>query len=356
MLRAELAGGPPGPPIDVALAVEPGHCISLAGPSGAGKSTILRMLAGLSQPSAGFVRLGERTLFDSARGVNLAPEERGVGMVFQEYALFDHMSAWQNVAFGLRGRRRRAEKRAAAIELLARFGIEGLADDPAARLSGGERQRVALARAVAAEPAALLLDEPLAALDVRTAAAAAQELALLVKELGVPAVLVTHEFLEAALLGDQIAVLEAGEIRQLGTAAELAAEPAAAFVADFTGANILTGTAQPVSPGMTGVELDGGGRVLSADAVQGKVAVAIQPWDVMLRIAADDASGSSARNELSATISSITPVGGRLRIGLLLPQPLAVEITEPARRELKLEPGKRVTAVFKASATRLFAR
>jgi molybdate transport system ATP-binding protein len=356
MLHAELVGGVGGPPVDVRIEIDSGHCLALAGPSGAGKSTILRMLAGLALPGAGVITLGGRTLFDSTAGIALPPEERHMGMVFQEYALFDHMSAWRNVAFGLPGRRRRGERRAAACELLARFGIEQLADEPAAQLSGGERQRVALARAVASAPLALLLDEPLAALDVRNAAAAAHEIGSLVKQLDIPAILVTHEFLEAALLGDEIAVLEHGKILQRGSAAELTAEPAAAFVADFTGASILHGHAQPVIPGMTGVELEGGGRLLSTQEISGEVAVAIQPWDVTLRTTQESAGGSSARNQLAATVTSITPVGGRLRIGLALPQPLAVEITEPARRELGLVQGGQVTAVFKASATRLYAR
>jgi molybdate transport system ATP-binding protein len=358
MLRAELRGTADGPQIDVELAVEAGHCLALAGPSGSGKSTILRMLAGIAPtapPSS--VHLGERTLLDRARGIDLPPEERRCGMVFQDYALFDQMSAWRNVAYGLpsscRGRRRR---KAAATELLARFSIAELADAPAAQLSGGERQRVALARAIASDPEMLLLDEPLAALDVRTRAHAAQEIATLVDDLDLPAVLVTHDFFEAALLGEEIAVLDGGAISQRGSAAELAAAPATAFVADFTGANVLRGHAVAAAHGLTEVTLDGGGSLFSSESAAGEVSVAIQPWEIALRGPGEGAPPGSERNALAATVTSVTPVGGRLRVGLALPDALVADITEAARSELALQPGSKVTAVFKAAATRLHVR
>lgn len=358
MLRAELRGAATGPHIDVAFTVEGGRCLALAGPSGSGKSTILRMLAGIGATGPGSrVQLAERPLLDSSRGINLPPEERRCGMVFQDYALFDHLSAWRNVAYGLPAAQRgRRERRAAAMELLARFSIAELADAPAAQLSGGERQRVALARAIATDPELILFDEPLAALDVRTRAHAAQEIATLVEELGVPAVLVTHDFFEAALLGEQIAVLDGGEISQRGSAAELAATPTTAFVADFTGANVLRGRAAPAANGLTRVELDGGGSIVSAERAEGAVSVAIQPWEIALHRSDDDAAVGSERNALAATVTSVTPAGGRLRVGLALPQALVVDITEAARAELDLQTGAGVTAVFKAAATRLHVR
>ena len=176
-------------------------------------------------------------------GATSRPELRGCGYVFQDYALFGHMQVWQNVAYGLRGMSR-GERRRRADELLERFGIAALASARPATLSGGERQRVALARALAPAPRALLLDEPLSALDARTRASASRELAAVLREASVPALLVTHDFTEAAVLGDRVAVIDGGRIVQEGTAGELAAAPASAFVADFTGAVVLTGVAR----------------------------------------------------------------------------------------------------------------
>ena len=154
--------------LDVALEVAAGECLALAGPSGAGKSSVLRIAAGLLSPRAGRVVCGERIWLDRASGVDLPPEQRRCGFVFQDYALFPHLSAWQNVGYGLP----RRERRARALELLERFGLAHRADARPRTLSGGERQRVALARALAVRPDALLLDEPLSALDARTRAAA----------------------------------------------------------------------------------------------------------------------------------------------------------------------------------------
>ncbi len=219
-------------------------------------------------------------------------------------------------------------------------------------LSGGERQRVALARALARRPRALLLDEPLSALDARTRAAASRELAGVLAEAEVPALLVTHDFAEAALLGDEVGVVDAGRVVQRGSASELAAAPASAFVADFTGAAVLTGTAAPAEAGLTTVALDGGGEVTTTDRGEGAVAVTVFPWEVELAPAGSHPEGS-ARNRLAAEVLSVTTVGNRVRVGLATPQPLAAELTEAAARELGLDPGRRVEAVFKATATRL---
>ncbi|MEJ7717610.1 MAG: ATP-binding cassette domain-containing protein [Thermoleophilaceae bacterium] len=190
--------------LDVALEVPAGCCLALAGPSGAGKSSVLRVVAGLVTPDSGRVSCGEAVWLDTARRVDVAPERRRCGYVFQEYALFPHLRAWQNVAYPLRELRRR-DRRRRALELLERFEVAHLADARPRTLSGGERQRVALARALARRPDALLLDEPLSALDARTRASAGRELAAVLRETGVPALLVTHDFVEAALLGDRVA-------------------------------------------------------------------------------------------------------------------------------------------------------
>jgi molybdate transport system ATP-binding protein len=340
--------------LDVALACPAGECLALAGPSGAGKTSVLRVVAGLLAPEHGRVRCGEEVWLDTAAGIDVAPERRRCGYVFQEHALFPHLSAWRNVAYPLRDLSRR-ERRARAHDLLERFGVGALADARPRTLSGGERQRVAVARALARRPAALLLDEPLSALDARTRAAATRELAAVLRDAGVPALLVTHDFAEAALLGDRVGVVDAGRVVQLGTAAELAASPASAFVADFTGAVVLTGTARAAADGLTRVALDGGGEVTSTGAAHGPVAVGVHPWEIALA-PAGAAPGDSAQNRVAVEVVSLTAVGNRVRVGLAAPQPLSAEITEASARRLGLAPGVRAVATWKATSTRLLAR
>jgi molybdate transport system ATP-binding protein len=336
--------------LDVALEVRAGECLALAGPSGAGKTSVLRIVAGLVAPRAGRIECDEVVWLDRSRGIDVPPEARRCGYVFQDYALFPRLSAWQNVAYGLRGPRR--ERRARAHELLARFGLAARAGDRPRTLSGGERQRVAVARALAPRPQALLLDEPLSALDARTRAAASRELAVVLHKAGVPALLVTHDFQEAALLGDRVGVMDGGRIVQIGSAGDLAAAPASPFVADFTGAVVLTGRASPGVAGLTRVELDGGGEVSSPEDAYGPVAVTVYPWDIAIAPSGAIDPGS-ARNHLDVEVVSVTAVGNRVRVGLAAPQPLTAELTEPAVERLELRPGERVVASWKATATRL---
>ena len=342
--------------LDVALSVPAGGCVALAGPSGAGKTTILRIVAGLLRPDAGRVCCGEATWLDTDDGVALAPERRRCGYLFQHGALFPHLSALQNVAYGLRGEvRGRAERRRRAEALLERFGVAHLADAQPRTLSGGERQRVALARALAPRPRALLLDEPLSSLDARTRAAATRELALVLREAEVPALLVTHDFAEAATLGDTVGVIADGRLVQEGTAAELAARPASAFVADFTGAVVLHGIARAADGPLTEIDLDGGGTIASVERVTGPVAASVYPWEIELEPPGDLGLGS-ARNRLPAEVESLTVLGSRVRVGLRASQPLVAEITDASARALELAPGARAVATFKAAATRLSPR
>jgi molybdate transport system ATP-binding protein len=336
--------------LDAALAVGAGECVALAGPSGAGKTSLLRVVAGLLHPREGHVVCGEETWLDTAHGVDIPPERRRCGYVFQDYALFPHLSAWRNVAYALP----RENRRARALALLDRFGVADRADADPRELSGGERQRVALARALATEPRALLLDEPLSALDARTRARAARELAATLHEVGVPALLVTHDFAEAALLGDRVAVVDAGRVVQTGQASELAARPRSAFVADFTGAVVLTGTAWTGAGGVTHVALDGGGQIVSTDPASGRVAASVHPWDIAIAPQADPRQGS-AQNRVRARVASITTVGNRVRLGLDAAQPLSAEVTAAAVSDLGLARGSAVTATWKAAATRLVA-
>ena len=351
MLRVEARTTLGAFELDAAVEAPAGGCLAIAGPSGSGKSTLLRIAAGLLRPASGRVTWGEEVWLDTASGREVAPERRGCGYVFQDYALFGHMQVWQNVAYGLPGLSR-AERRRRADELLARFGIEQLATARPRTLSGGERQRVALARALAVSPRALLLDEPLSALDARTRASASRELAAVLRDAAVPALLVTHDFTEAAVLGDRVAVIDGGRIVQEGTAGELAAAPASAFVADFTGAVVLTGIASEGPGGLTIVALDGGGSAASTDRRTGPVALSVHPWDIALEPANARPEGS-ARNHLQAEVLTVTAIGNRVRVGLAAPQPLVAEITGAAVGGLHLAPGVRVTASWKATATRL---
>ncbi len=337
--------------LDAELEAPPGVCVALAGPSGAGKSTLLRIAAGLLRPQRGKVVCGDDVWLDTASGREVAPELRGCGYVFQDYALFGHLSVSQNVAYGLR-KLPRVQRRTRAGELLERFGIGQLADARPQTLSGGERQRVALARALAPRPRVLLLDEPLSALDARTRASASRELAMVLREAGVPALLVTHDFTEAAVLGDQVAVIDDGRIVQQGNAGELAAAPASAFVADFTGAVVLTGVARAGPDGTTLVELDGGGVATSTDRRTGPVALSVHPWEISLEPAGRRAAGS-AQNRLDAEVITVTAIGNRVRVGLAAPQALVAEVTSTAVGGLQLEAGVKVAASWKATATRL---
>jgi len=337
--------------LDVSLEVDPGECLALAGPSGAGKTSVLRIAAGLVRPEYGSVHAAGETWLDTGRGIDVPPERRRCGYVFQEYALFPHLTAAQNVAYPLRGVSRR-ERRERALELLDRFGLRERADARPRTLSGGERQRVALARVLARRPGVLLLDEPLSALDARTRAGASRELAAVLRDVDVPALLVTHDFAEAAQLGDRVGVIDAGRVVQEGTPTELAAAPRSAFVADFTGAVVLTGTARGGPDGLTHVQLDGGGAVTSTDRGEGPVAVSVYPWEIAIE-PADEAPHGSAQNRLAAEILSVTTVGNRVRLGLAGPQPLAAEITRASAQALELRAGTLVTASWKAAATRL---
>ena len=314
--------------------------LALVGPSGAGKSTFLRAVAGLERPQRGRVALDGEAWLDTERGVDLPPERRSVGLVFQEYALFPHLSVRRNVAFG-------GASTAEVDEFLERFGIAALAAVRPDAISGGERQRVALARALARRPRVLLLDEPLSALDAHTRSAVRGELRGLLAGLGLPVVLVTHDFEDAATLADRVGVLVEGRLLQLGTPAELVAAPVDPFVARFTGANLVRGTSTGPSGGLTEVVLDVGGTMWSTDALRGRVAIAVHPWEISLsRTAPDD----SAVNHLRAPIASITSLGNRARVAV---GPLVAEVTAGSVERLGLREGDVVVASFKATAARL---
>jgi molybdate transport system ATP-binding protein len=312
--------------------------VALVGPSGAGKTSVLRSVAGLVKPASGRIALDADVWFDSAKGIFRKPDERRVGLVFQEYALFPHMNVRENVAYAGKSR---------ADELLERFRISHIAKARPNELSGGERQRVALARALARDPGVLLLDEPLSALDANTKIAVRGELQELLREFGLPTLLVTHDYEDAVSLADQVGVLVDGSLRQLASPQELVAHPADGFVASFTGANLLHGTARRRGDDLTSVELEGGEVVYSTDHADGPVGVVIYPWDVSV---AHEHHADSSMNVIEGPIRSVVHIGNRarLRIG-----PITAEVTDASVERLGLVAGTRVVASFKATGTRL---
>jgi molybdenum ABC transporter ATP-binding protein len=323
---------------DLRLTLRVESIVALVGPSGAGKTTVLRAVAGLLRPQAGRISSGDEVWFDEARGVSLPPERRHVGLVFQDYALFPHLTVRENIEYG---RRHRADG------YLERFGIAHLARERPPALSGGERQRVALARALARDPAALLLDEPLSALDAHTKAGVRAELHELLAELGIPVLLVTHDFEDAAALADRVSVIVDGQLRQSGTATELVARPADAFVASFTGANVLPGHAEPVAGGSSRVTLDDGTVVTTAEPASGEVLLAIYPWDVVVGA---EPPHDSAMNVVGGRIRSMTELGNRVRLTI---GGVTAEITAESRARLDLQTGQVAFASFKATGTRV---
>jgi molybdenum ABC transporter ATP-binding protein len=321
------------------LTLDVDSALALVGPSGAGKTTVLRAIAGLARPASGRIASGDELWFDAARGISLPPDRRRVGLVFQDYALFPHLSVRENIEYAKRHR---------ADEYLDRFSIRHLERARPPDLSGGERQRVALARALARDPHVLLLDEPLSALDTHTKAGVRAELHELLRGLGIPVLLVTHDFEDAAALADRVGVIVDGELRQIGAPGELVAEPSDPFVASFTGANLLNGYGQQAA-GVTHVRLDDGTVVITADEAEGAVVLAVYPWDITISTVPPN---DSAMNLICAPIRGITELGNRVRLSI---GPVSAEITADSLRRLGLKVGQTAFASFKATGTRVVA-
>jgi len=335
--------------VELDLQVADGEVLALLGPNGAGKSTLLRVLAGLLPPDAGLVSVDGAVWDDAGAGVHRAPHERLVGMVFQDYLLFPHLSAVDNVAFGLRTRGvRRAEARERAARWLDRVGLGDLGDRRPARLSGGQAQRAALARALATEPQLLLLDEPLAALDARTRLTVRAELRRHLAAFPGSTVLVSHDPVDAMALADRVVVVEDGRVVQAGTPAEVARRPRTDYVARLVGLSLLPGTGEG-----TAVRLDGGGVVAVAEEAAGEVFVAVRPESVSLFLSRPE---GSPRNVWPARLVGATPHGGTVRCELAGEVPLVADVTATAFAELGLAPGVAVWATVKASEVAVYAR
>ena len=332
--------------LQLTLGAGPGEVVVLLGPNGAGKSTALRALAGLLALDAGRVEVGGAVLADPSRGAHVPPHQRPVGVVFQDYLLFPHLSVLDNVAFGLQARGvRRSDARRQAADWLDRIGIADLATARPRSISGGQAQRVALARALAVEPALLLLDEPLAALDARTRLLVRAELRRHLAEFAGVTVVITHDPVDAAVLGDRIVVIEDGRVVQTGRPADVARRPRTDYVARLVGLNLLAGRAAGRQ-----VRLASGGTVTAAEPHEGAVYAAFRPAAVALFLARP---AGSPRNVWPGRVAGLEPHGDGVRVEVDgAPDPastLLAEVTPAAVAELGLAPGVEVWAAVKAS-------
>ena len=329
--------------LDVELAVGPGEVLAMLGPNGSGKSTLLRALAGLVAIDAGRIAIDGIVLDDPGAGVFVEPERRPIGVVFQDYLLFEHMTALENVAFGLRARGiPRSGARATATHWLQRVGLEDHAGHRPSALSGGQAQRVALARALAVGPRLLLLDEPLAALDAGTRTVVRRDLRRHLESFDGMRVLVTHDPIDAYALADRVAILDAGRIVQVGSIADVTAHPRSRYVADLVGTNLVGGD---VEDGV--LTTLSGGRVVIAGALPGRSFAVVRPQAIALSSHAP--AESSARNVWRGVIGEIDRIGDRVRVGVKGSLPLVAEITAEALEVLALRPGDEVYASAKAT-------
>ena len=334
--------------LDVHLSVAPGTVVAILGPNGAGKSTILRALAGVIATDEGRIALGDHVLDDPATRTFVPPERRGVGLVPQDLLLFPHLSALDNVAFGPRSQGiGRAEARIAAAAWLARVGLADQARARPGTLSGGQAQRVALARSLAAEPDVLLLDEPLSALDPTTRGSTRRDLRRHLDAFAGPAVVVTHDPVDALTLASVVIVVEDGAATQAGPIAEVAARPRTPYVADLLGTNLLAGTAsgRQVTVGPAVVEV--------AEPRDGPVHLTIAPNAVVVHRTEPE---GSARNRWPGTVTSIDLLGQRVRLQVDGPVPLVAEITPAALAALDLQVGSEVWTSVKATEVDAYER
>ncbi|MEU4216799.1 ABC transporter ATP-binding protein [Actinoplanes sp. NPDC026623] len=333
--------------LDVALRIAPGEVIGLLGPNGAGKTTALRALAGLQPLTAGHITLAGDDLDRPGQRRWTPPEHRPIGVVFQDYLLFPHLTALDNVAFGLR--RHGADRRTArgqAAGWLARVGLAEQARSKPRQLSGGQAQRVALARALAVHPMLLLLDEPLAALDARTRLDTRAELHRHLGDHPGATLLVTHDPLDALVLADRLVIIEHGRVVQEGDAATITAQPRTDYVARLVGLNLYRG----VADGHT-VRLGDDIALTVADSLHGAAFVAFSPAAVALHPHRPD---GSPRNTWPATITGMQRHGDNLRVQLAGPIVVAADITPAAAAHLELAPGRTVWAAVKATETRAY--
>ena len=367
--------------LSLQFSAEAGKTTVLLGESGAGKTTVLRLLAGLLHPNQGHIALDGVMYFDSERHIRIPPQERPFGYVFQDYVLFPHLTVFENVAFGLRAQhlpRRMIAQRVG--EALEKVHLTGLDRRRPAQLSGGQQQRVAIARALALQPQLLLLDEPLAALDVQTRREVRHELRHILSQLEITTVMVTHQYLEALLFGHQILVLEEGSILQQGKQRDLLEHPRSSYIAELVGTNFFRGqlarlesqsicSIRVQDDGKEGIEIKAAlERQSSSDQAprEGEEAyVVVDPRSITLSLLPPEGSASNVlRGEiiqvlrLESSSGGTMPVrDGRVRISIL-PEtttlPLIAEVTESSTTRLELQEGKLIYAAFKATEARAY--
>ena len=327
----------------VEIDVAPGELLALLGPNGSGKTTVLRCLAGLVPVDAGRITIDEFVVDDPTSGTFVEPERRPIGLVFQDYLLFAHMTVLENVAYGLRARKTPKDvARRAAREWIDRVGLSDFADERPRALSGGQAQRAALARALATHPRVLLLDEPLAALDAGTRSTVRRDLRRHLETFDGMRVLVTHDPVDAYALADRVAILDQGRIVQIGSLPEVTAHPKSRYVADLVGLNLVSGNVRH------GVLVTGAGaNVVIADAPSGAAFAVIRPHSVALE--RHHSSGSSVRNVWPGTVADIDRLGDRVRVGIDGVLPLTAEITVAALDALALRPGDEIYSSVKAT-------
>ena len=333
--------------LDVAFTVAAGEVLALLGPNGSGKSTTLRALMGLLPLAGGRVVLDGTVLEDPAQHVKIPPEKRPIGLMFQDYLLFPHMSAVENVAFGLRAKG--TDKKTAytkASETMTRLGLDGLASAKPGSMSGGQQQRVAMARALVTDPKLLLLDEPLAALDVSTKTDIRRLLREVLRQSNAANVLVTHDLLDAVALGDRMVVIENGGVVQTGSPAEVTARPRSQYVADLTGVNLLRGTAHG-----TVLELDGGGQLTCSSHGSGPALAVIAPAAVSVSRQQPEAAENNA---WAGEISAVDLMGDRVRVRIDGTPRITGEVAPAAVDELKLDDGGKLWACVDPAAITVY--
>lgn len=344
-LRADITvGRDSGFSLDIDIEVKAGVTTALLGPNGAGKSTLIEALAGLIAIDTGTIALGDRVLDDPAQDVFLPAQARRAGVVFQRYLLFENMDVLDNVSFGAAvSGTSRGEARSLAQRWVESFDLHGFETRRPSELSGGQAQRVAIARALASNPEFLLLDEPLAALDVETKGLLRGVLGQHLTEYAGPRLLITHDPVDAFLLADRVIVIEHGTVTQHGTPAEVAQRPATPYAAALVGLNLLIGT------NVGGVlTLEGSSqRLATADTqTEGPVLVTIKPNAIALH---DGRPEGSARNAWSTRIATIEGGGDITRVTLDEPLSLNVDITPAAAESMGLHSGREVWVSVKAT-------
>ncbi len=323
----------------------------LVGESGSGKSTLLKLLTGLLRPEDGRIVVDGEVWFDRASGTDRPTAERSIGYVAQDLALFPHLSAAENIGFGLRASGLSdAESRPRIEATLDRLSIRDLSTRRPGELSGGQQQRVAIARALVLEPRLLLLDEPLSALDTRSRREIRVELRRLLEDLPCMSIHVTHSPVEALALGEQIAVLESGRISQSGSREDLMRHPRSPYVAEFLGVNLIRGSIADGPPhGSVSISLPHGTLVVTGDGSRGEASVVIHPRDITLSL---ERTVGTARNVFVGPIEELAPEppsGELLRVSLGTMPPLIAQVTAQSVAALALKPGLTVYASFKAA-------